>query len=246
METHFGKLRVDVSSYYLYFKGIEDEDVDRWLAAQSKPKTFFRWDCSSQTSNPPIRRPDLTAHTQVRIGSRRVLNPLGPSFDMNMTTLWLAAAGFATEQDLIRDVRRVFPPLKVPIPWDTFWEPYKDDYSLKLTALVHYMPLVASPRGLTLHDRMFIMVPQYLTIQSIVTGSCGGTEPVGKSLEGFSYIRVLNDGDDPEIFQTLQELEIQIERENEEREELDKRMHEALGDHPIYGPSFPDPEEEGD
>ncbi|MGI9389405.1 MAG: hypothetical protein ACR2O1_05035 [Boseongicola sp.] len=151
MEVHIGQLRVELSGHTLFL----DEHalmIGNWLTRLSKPKSFFTWDCQTQTANPDPIPPSASAKTRLRIPDRRIMTFLGP-VEFGVPRVMVAASGLASMDAFKSEIARLFPPLVVDIDWDTIWEPFKDNYSLKFVAQTHYLQCVGRPYGLDLVDR---------------------------------------------------------------------------------------------
>ncbi|MGI9389404.1 MAG: hypothetical protein ACR2O1_05030 [Boseongicola sp.] len=82
------------------------------------------------------------------------------------------------------------------------------------------------------------MIPQFISIWSVVTGRCGGDRPNGAFLSGetLRYTYISDDLSDPpnDRYENLEELERQIHREINEADDLYDRIREALPDHPMF------------
>ena len=141
-----------------------------------------------------------------------------------------------------------FPPLEARIEWDRLWQPYKNDYSFNITAQVLYLACVGRPYGMDITDYFYILVPYYVTFSTIITGSCGGTDPVGSRPMWMSTRR--------QTKARMERLERQLAEEEREAEAARRRQLEGemmeWGLNPTHGGTLlddedqPEPEENDD
>ena len=237
MDIKVGELRINVSALALYKHG-DNPALSNWIAMKSKPVQIYNWNCQTQLGDRP-RLPVFQQETAFNIlvtNNGAVDMPLSVQLSKDLTK----AADLDSLRDFNAKLQEALPPLQTRIEWDRLWAPYKDDYSFIITAQVLYLHCVGRPYGMDITDYFYILVPFYVTFSTIITGSCGGTDPNGSRPMWMSTRRRTN--------RLMEQFERQIVEEEEEAEaarqrELDDAMMEWGLDH-THGGTLLDDEEE--
>lgn len=247
MDIRIGKLRINLSALGLYNHG-DNPALSTWINSKLAPVTVYTWDCATQTGQPPKRGPNFIMRTALTFLVTRRLGQEDKLMSGLLADDARKAADLGSLRDFAHGLNRALPPLIVPIDWNTLWAPYKDLYSLRITARVMYLQCLARPYGMQASDYFFILVPHLVTFTTVVTGRCaGGTAADGTALNGWS----------PHVKPgtVLGELERQIMNEEQEAEERRRRIWaetmEEWGMNPNHAWGFdedlePDEEEEGE
>lgn len=216
MDIKIGKLRVNISALALY--GHNDHPaLGGFLRQKMLPFAIYRWNCQTQLGQPGQR---LGVFEQETVMNPLITDLFGASdkkASQKFADKLAKAAGLADINAFDRDLQTKLKPLRVNIDWNRLWKPFKDQYSLIITAQVHYLQCLARPYGLNASDYFYILVPQFVTFSTIVAGRCdGGQHPNGTALTGMSHMH----GKDL----TIEALEQQIMKEEQEAQSLNERL----------------------
>lgn len=225
MDIAVKKLRVNISALALY----ETDDhpaLGGFLRQKMMPFAIYRWNCLTQTGRPPKR---LGVFEQETVMNPLVTDIFGSSdkkASQKFAERLAKAAGLADINAFDKELQKSLKPLRANIDWDRLWKPFKDQYSLVITAQVHYLQCLARPYGLGVTDYFYVLVPQFVTFSTIVTGICdGGTHPKGTALTGMSHMHASD--------VTIDALERQIMNEEQEAQALNERLKEKEGKSPF-------------
>ncbi|MCR8724788.1 hypothetical protein [Frigidibacter sp. ROC022] len=185
MDITVGSLRVNLSALALYHTD-DNPELSRFIARHNLARRVYRWNCTSQSGvpSPPGARLRLEAEVLITVTDEDGIGDPGPS--ANYANEIIQAAGLSGMPALVRAFNSALPPLEVPIEYADLLDPYKADYSLDILARITYLQCLARPYGLLARDTFYILVPHLVTFHSVVTGRCGGTEPAGRAITGWS------------------------------------------------------------
>lgn len=237
MDIKVGKLRINLSALALYLHD-DNPALGNWIASKSAPRTIYRWDCATQSGNPPQRLPIFEQQTAINF-LMTWWGMVDRKASERLARHAVKAADLASVQAFDAELQRALPPLRAKIDWDLLWKPFKDDHSLRISAQVFWLQCVGRPYGMHVADSFYILVPAYVTFTTVITGLCGGSHPVGTAATGMSARRQTDE--------RMEAFERQIFQEEEEAEGMNQRLIEDLklewGMNPSHGGLFDDDEE---
>lgn len=231
MEIKIGKLKVELSSASLYAGASPaKQKLVRMVRRKARREIAYRWNCNTQSGTPAQRPARVRVTTEYILAPHREVIPFGPISTYPTEQAWHAAADL-TESDFTAKLKEHLPDLVLPLDWSKYGEPFKDQYSFDIVVQTQFLLVFGRPKGMTMKDHMFILTPSDVTIMPVVTGRCGGTEPNGTVLGGFSFHRAAFT--DPE-HAPFAELEPIITEETEEARAMRERLREELGEDPYW------------
>lgn len=218
MDIKIGKLRVQLSALALYSHN-DHPALGGYLRQKMLPRPIYHWNCTTQTGKPAQRLGVFEQETAFNTLVTDLFGTADKKASTELAARLSKGAGLADINAFDKMLQTQLKPLQVNIDWDRLWKPYKDQYSLVITAQVHYLQCVARPYGLNITDYFYVLVPQFVTFSTIVTGRCsGGTHANGTGLTGMSHMHAKN--------AVIETLEQQIMQEEREAEALNDRMKE--------------------
>jgi len=185
MELTLGRMRGDIISI-ADFRNIAFGPIEGQVFQLERAREVFTWDCANRQGNPNPRRPSIRPSNSVMFAFPDRRGSVDQITTEEMLDDILDLAGLANTRALVAAINDEIPPPRFEIDYSELADPFLEDYSFRIVALVSYLQCIYRPRGLMTGDHFFVFVPHLATFRATVTGRCTGTLPDSAELSGWS------------------------------------------------------------